>query len=246
MKVYRVEAVVLKTRNMREADQIVTMFSREYGKIRAVAHGVSRPTSRKRGAVQPFCLSRFLLNRGREIDTVSQCEEKDFFPHLRNGLETIGRATYLAELVDGLTVEGEANEPLFRLLLEVLELLGKSDGEFLTRAFETKLVAILGYRPRFEEECLTCGSHPEGNKLNFHYPSGGVLCPKCSVGKSHLANLSRGALRVLELFQRRDLQSLDRLKIGSSMMNEIRELLRSFIEYHLDYKLKPARIWTGL
>ena len=141
MKLYKVKAIVLSSREMREADRVLTIFSREQGKLRVVAHGVSKPASRKRGSVQPFCYTDFLLNRGREIDSVSQCQVLEIFSPLREDLTRLTYASYLAELVDNLTGEGEANQAVFALLLTCLARLAETGGdpELVARSFEARL-----------------------------------------------------------------------------------------------------------
>ena len=111
MKLYKTEALVLRSRDCGRGDKLLILYSRELGKIKVMAHGAARPSSRKRGAVQLFTRANFLIRRGREMDSVSQCEGVEMFSYLREDLEKISYASYLFELVDVFTPEGEASDP---------------------------------------------------------------------------------------------------------------------------------------
>ncbi|RKO66250.1 DNA repair protein RecO [Desulfofundulus salinus] len=240
MKLYKVRAVVLKSVNVQEADQLLTLFSREKGKIRVIAYGACKPNSRKRGAVQPFSHSQFLLRRGNGLDAVSQCELLEMFPELRCRLDKLGYAVYLAELVDGVTAEEEPSEAVFELLLGALRALGGADGELLVRALEIKLLAILGYRPCLES-CVLCQGPIKGNEVVFHAGAGGVLCATCAERNEGGLLCRRGTVELLRLLLRWDPGKLNQLQVGKIARRELKEVLRRHMEYHLDRRMKSTR-----
>lgn len=243
LKLYKTEAIVLRTINLREADLLVVLFSREYGKLRVIAHGARKPTSRKRGFVQPFCYSRFLLHRGREMDSISQCEGVELFPDLLQSLRTLGYASYLADLVENLTAEGEANEKAFLLLLRALRLLARGDAEILARAFEVKLVSFLGYRPVLQH-CVSCRRPPAGTEAAFSAAAGGVLCSTCAAqGAQPVFWCRRGTVETLKLFLRWELAKLENFKVDARARRELKTILEGYIEYHLGYRGKAAEFW---
>ncbi|TME36567.1 MAG: DNA repair protein RecO, partial [Chloroflexi bacterium] len=102
-RLYRTPAVILKRTDLGEADRIVTFFSRDVGKIRAVAKGVRRTTSRSAGHLEPFTLSDVMFAVGRELDVISQADTLEAFREIREDLELTTHAYYLAEVVDLLT-----------------------------------------------------------------------------------------------------------------------------------------------
>ncbi len=240
MKLYKVRAVVLKSMNIQEADQLLTLFSRERGKIRVVAYGACKPTSRKRGAVQPFAHSDFLLRRGSGLDTVSQCELVEMFPELRYRLDKLGYAMYLAELVDSMTAEEEPSGAIFGLLLGTLRNLGNGDSELLMRAFEIKLLTVLGYRPCLEK-CVLCEGPLRASEVIFHAGAGGVLCGTCAERYEGGLLCHRGTVELLKLLLRWEIGRLDQLQVGKAARKELREVLRRHMEYHLDRRMKSTR-----
>ena len=239
MKTYKVDAVVLKSRDMREADKILTLYSIQRGKQRVVAHGAAKPNSRKRGAVQPFCYSSFMLHRGRELDSISQADLLDAFPDLRGDLDRLTAAAYVAELTDGFTGEGEANPYLFGLLLGTLHLLAGGHREMALRAFEAKLMELAGFKPELEH-CSACGASLVETKLWFSSRQGGLLCRECAGMENKTQIFNRGTLESLKILYRWELSKLHQLKLPEMLRKELKALLGAYIEYYLEKRLKSA------
>ncbi len=107
-RLYRVEAIVLKRSDYGEADRLLTLFTPDLGKLRAIAKGARKPSSRKSGHVELFTHSALLIARGRHLDVVTQADTLDAFLPLRENLDRLGFAYYLAELVDQFVEEGDA------------------------------------------------------------------------------------------------------------------------------------------
>lgn len=241
MKLYKVKAIVLKSREMREADRILTIFSREQGKLRVVAHGVNKPASRKRGSVQPFCYTDFLLHRGREIDSVSQCQVLEMFSQLREDLTRLTYASYLAELVDSLTGEGESNQAVFALLLTCFARLAETGGdpELVARSFEARLAVLLGYGPRLDV-CVNCQSIVKG-QVAFSSSLGGLICQGCRTACSDAVLINRGALESLKLLLDREPSIALRLRPSQEMRRQLRQVLQHYLQYHMERNSKSMK-----
>lgn len=239
MKEYLVDAVILKSIKAREADRVITLYTRQMGKKRVMAHGVEKLTSKKRGSVQPFGFSRLLLRSGKDLDSVSQGEGIEIFPILRQSLSGLSKAGYLAELVDSFTVDEDPNTRIFDILLETFRVLGGEFDFVATRAFEIKLVSFLGYSPTLDN-CISCGVSVKGEGENvFFLPSqGGILCPKCISESAQSIVLSRGALKNLKALQCWPINRLHQLKISTPAGKEIKKVMKHFIEYYLEKKIK--------
>src|SRR5207244_7314877 len=119
-RLYRTPAVILKRMDLGEADRIVTLFSRDEGKIRAVAKGVRRTTSRVAGHLEPFTLSDVMFAVGRELDVISQADTLEAFRAIREDLVLTTHAYYLAEMVDVLTEDRMENRAVFDVLVDGL------------------------------------------------------------------------------------------------------------------------------
>src|ERR1043166_140870 len=115
-RVYRSPAIILKRMDLGEADRIVTFYARDVGKVRAVAKGVRRATSRSAGHLEPFTLSDVLFAVGRELDVISQVDTLESFRTIRENLDLTTHAFYLTELVDLLTEDRSENHVVFDTL----------------------------------------------------------------------------------------------------------------------------------
>ncbi|MCL5057752.1 MAG: DNA repair protein RecO [Actinobacteria bacterium] len=239
MKDYLVDAVVLKSARTREADRVLTLYTRQVGKIRAMAHGVEKPASRKRGAVQPFSYSRLLLRRGREIDSVSQGEGVEIFPALRQNLDGLARASYIAEMVDAFTVDEDPNTGVFELLLATFDILGRGSDHIAARAFDIKLMSLVGYRPGLEC-CVMCGS-AGGERLWFVPGQGGIVCAECGPGPGGGLEISRGSLETLKALLRWDIGRIYQIRPDPRTGREIAGVMKRFVEYQLEKSIKSAR-----
>jgi DNA repair protein RecO (recombination protein O) len=148
MALYNVESINIRSRNTGEADKIITLFSKRYGKIQAIAKGSRRPTSKFGGRLELFSYNHIQLAMARTLDIISQCETIESFYKLRENKETLNAGFYLVKLIDIITEDRQRNDELFELLLDALYALqANSDAAMLSRAFEIKLCDVEGFLP---------------------------------------------------------------------------------------------------
>ncbi|NLJ33348.1 MAG: DNA repair protein RecO [Firmicutes bacterium] len=246
MSLYRVEAVVLNHRYFGEADKIVTLYSREKGKLKAVARGSRRPRNRLLAGTQPYSHTEFLLFSGKGLDQISQCELKESFYTLREGLEEMTAAAYVAELYDVLIEEGEGNEELFYLLLCVLHLLiGAKDIDLVLRFFELRFLSLLGYRPQLIR-CAHCDGHLEKEQLKISSRLGGLLCPHCWGQDEQARPVCPGTVEMLKQLLLISPSRLRVLRAGAKVRREMEAALRAYLEFRLPRELKSQRFLSLL
>ncbi len=236
MKLYQTEAIVLRALAVREADRVLVLLTREQGKLRVWAHGAARPASRKRGAVQPFCRSRFLLAQGREIDTVRQAEVLEDFAFLYADLKALGLAVYLCELAEGFAPEGQPNPGIYRLLLQVLRRLTGPRRDLLVRFFESSILALSGLRPELDV-CAACAGRPAG-PLRFSPRLGGLLCGACRARDPAAPACRPATVRVLGKMLDWPLNRVGRLRVDPVTARELATVLHACICYHLEREPK--------
>lgn len=240
MGIYKAEAIVLRSMVYREADRILTLFTREAGKVSAIARGVRKTTSRLRGAVQLFSHTRIVLYSGRSLDTVTQGDAEEDFAYLEQDLERFTTASYCAELVDRLTPEREPQPKVFFLMLSALRALEQGDTELTARVFELKLLDTLGYRPSLTE-CVV-GNHPFSSigdgvrQVWFSIERGGVVCPECAKSCEGVFSLSPTALGAMGYFLRSPLEQAIKARINPGVLRELASLLQGFLAYHGDVR----------
>ena len=144
MGLYRDEAVVVRTYKLGEADRIIVLFTRDRGKVRAVAKGVRKTSSRFGARLEPTSHIAVQLYEGRELDTITQAESLESFRGLRDDLERITRSSSMLEAVDHMSQERERNTKLYTMLVGALRTLAQHDHPLIVPAFFFKLLALEG------------------------------------------------------------------------------------------------------
>jgi DNA repair protein RecO (recombination protein O) len=181
--ILRTEAIVLRSIRYGEADRILHLYSRERGRIGAIAKGVRRVGSRFGGRLEPLFRVDLMLHQGRgELCTVTSAETVDAHPALRERRKALERATQACDAVLRLLDSQEPNRAAYNLLCHELQLLD-ADAAAATRAqaltFRLKLLLAAGFAPELAA-CASCG---ERDHLGaFSASAGGVVCPGCEAG----------------------------------------------------------------
>ena len=145
---YRDVGVVLRTYKLGEADRIVVLLTAEHGKVRAVAKGVRKTTSKFGARLEPMSHVRLLLYRGRELDIVSQAESVEPLAPLLSSLDRASQGMAVLEAADQLSLEREPAPQLYRMLVGVLRTIAERPAPLVVPAFYWKLLAAEGLRPR--------------------------------------------------------------------------------------------------
>jgi len=238
---FRIEAVVLSHTDWGEADRMLRLFSREQGKLHAVAKGVRKLRSRKAGHLEPFTRTSLQLARGREILLVTQAETLDAYLPLREDLTLLGYTSYVIELLDRFTYEEGENRSLYRLLVDTLGRLAvQQNPNQAVRYFEIRLLDLLGFRPQLTT-CARCENEIKPVDQFFSAAHGGVLCPNCGPGVSGARPISMLALKYLRHYQRSSYAEAARLSASAAPYAEIEALMQHYLTYLLERALNtPA------
>ena len=199
MPTYRDEAIVLRTHKLAEADRIVTLLTRNHGKVRAVAKGVRRTSSRMGARLEPFMVADVQLYEGRTLDVVNQAETiQPFAKQIAADYGLFTAATAMVEAANTL-VDHEKEPALqqYRLLRGGLHALAtrEHDHGLVVDAYLLRACATEGWAPSLDE-CAVCGSR---NRLvAFHPPTGGVVCDEHRpTGAASPAHQTRALLQAL-------------------------------------------------
>ena len=237
-RTYHCEALTLKQTPFGEADLLVTLFSRERGKLRAIAKGARRSNSKLIGHLEPITHVRLALNRGRDLDYVTQAQVIDSFPAVKDDLQAITQGFYVAELVDGFGSEAHQNLPLYNLALTTFGRVGEKNPnpELVLRSFELGVLQTSGFMPELYR-CVECGEDLVPDRHRFSVDLGGVLCLECRPPGAHIRPLTLRALKVLRLLDRTPLIELPPLQIDDALARELKTLLEFTVEYWLDKRV---------
>lgn len=243
MSTYRVEGIVIKRTDFSEADRILTIFTKDRGKVSALAKGVKRITSRKGGHVELLNHSLFFIAEGKSLDIITEAETIDPFNNIKGDLEKAGFGYYMAEFINEFLQEGQISYSLFRLFLMALSFLNDVDAgreSLLVRAFEIKALGELGFAPEIRF-CTLCGEPLTwGVRNGFSPEAGGVLCAACAVEQGF--SMERRTLDLLRVIMGSSWRRLGRLDTRRLPLADVQSLMQSYIEYILEKRLKSTEL----
>ena len=255
MTAQKTQAIVIRTLPLQEFHKIITFYTPDFGKIKAVAYGVKSPKSRLGGSLE-------LLNHGtllfqhrenRELQNITDFNLIDGFDAIRSDFTRITYACYFAELVDSIASEGVASPEIFNLLYTTYQFLVHIDDvPLLARGFEIKFLDCAGYGPELSR-CVHCGSAVTEaspvetdapiNRLRiaFSVRYGGVLCGNCENRDGAAFTIAPGSCELLKMLRKSEGQRFNRIHASTRNHKELKRLLGSFIEYHIERNLKSLK-----
>jgi DNA repair protein RecO (recombination protein O) len=234
MPLYRDDAVVLRTHKLGEADRIVVLLTRGRGKVRAVAKGVRKTSSRFGARLEPPTHLALQLYEGRQLDTVTQAETIDHFRAIRDDLDRLTRAVALLEAADQLSLEGEANPALHRMLVGALRALAAGAGPLVVPGFLLKALALEGFRPELDR-CVECGTTADLVALDV--ADGGTRCREHRRGP----RLSTEALELARAVLGGRLAAALELP-PSPATREVEDLATRCFEHQLERRLRSVAV----
>jgi DNA repair protein RecO (recombination protein O) len=148
-RVFQTEGVVIKRNNSGEADRMITIFTRHHGKIRVIAKGIRKLTSRRRGHLEVFNKVSLTIHRGRVIDSVSEADTVEGWRVVPRSLSVLSHAYYACELIDRLIPEQEPYDDVYARFTAILETLiadpGDAESGRVVDAFAVELLRRLGF-----------------------------------------------------------------------------------------------------
>jgi DNA repair protein RecO (recombination protein O) len=242
---FKLSAVVLRTVDYGEADRVVTLLSRERGKLVAFARGARASRRRFGGGLEPFTLlAAELAERGggdamARLDSISV---ERAFHNVRGDLARIGCAAYAVELAGALVRDHEPHPPLFELLVGYLGRLDAAPARPAElRVFELGALEAAGFQPRLDG-CARCGQEAgQGERgAPFSPADGGLLCERCGAGAVGVTRLTAGAVAALRRFQEAGFAAAGE-GISAAIGHELREALGRFVEQLLGHRLQARR-----
>lgn len=236
----KIEAIVLRTIDYSETSQIVWMYTRELGRISAMARGARRPKSKFGSTLQPMShIQAVVYNRdNKQILPLSETSHHKLRRNLSRDLEKIVVGLRVVELVRGLTQEHDQNEDLFDLIVATLDRLNATEHRVMNVLlfFQLQLASLLGVSPDIVKEDVE-QIEKDGYLL---LDSGSISADGSRGGK----RASRKALRTFAILSRADADAVARLEITERVRQEVTSLIDAYFQYHFDsaYPNKSVKV----
>ncbi|MFC7060666.1 DNA repair protein RecO [Halobacillus seohaensis] len=235
----KVEGIVIRTRDYGETHKIVTLLTREKGKIGVMVRGAKKPKSRMSSITQPFIHGQFLIHIGSGLGSMSQGEMLSSLRSIREDIIKTAYASYLAELSDKLIDEKHPDPFIYEQLLQTLVWMDEGkDCEILVMMYELKLYRKAGFAPKVDA-CTNCGN--ETGPFAFSVAEGGYLCFRCKHIDPHSYGLTEPLSKLLRLFLHMDVKRLGQISMKEENKNKLRLLMDEYYDRYGGYFLKSKK-----
>ncbi len=233
------EAIILRTYPLREADLLVTLFTREEGKVHGVARSAKKSKRRFGGALEPMTHVRafYDVRERQELARLDSCEVLDSPLTSEIGYARAVGLAHLAELLDELLPDHEANDAIFRLTLSVLQALTGDEIWMPVTYFDLWLTRLVGFLPELTE-CVVCGRSLNGSRAYFHALADGLMCADDKrLASSEISSESRALAG--QMF-RAPVESFAGVTWPRAQGADLRKLLMQILQRHIEKKLVTA------
>lgn len=231
--------------NFGEADRILTIMTERFGKVKAIARGVRKSTSRLGGHLEPFMIVEFQLYEGKTFYTITGAEIIEELPTVHTDLRKTAKVFVIGELVDNFLHEHEKSERIYQILSQILILLEKNEKNFLVNAFALKLLESAGFQPQFYE-CVHCKEKIKESDNFWDDLEGGVICKDCAQKSGHGVQISNEFIKSLRFIEQNDFTQIEKLKLNKSLEDEIDRILENYIRSILDKNIKSKKFLNNV
>jgi DNA repair protein RecO (recombination protein O) len=236
MSIHRTQAVVLRSRKIRESSKVVVLFSQNFGKISTIAKGSLKPKSKFGSSLELFTHSAiiFYKKETRDLHTLSSSEIVNAFDNIRKDVIKLAYASVASEMVERLVPQEEPNKGLFTLLVSALREIDAAQRphlEILLSSYQLKVLHLVGYGPELAR-CVRCGRQV-GERVWFGLMSGGVLCPMCKDKDLHTVTMTMAALDLLRGYEAEPIEKIGRSRSADKVTREAADVVNSFVRVQI-------------
>ncbi len=239
MNLEKIEGIIIRATNYGETNKIVTIYTREWGKVGVMARGAKKPNSRLSAVTQLFTYGYFLVHRSSGLGTLQQGEIISTFRAIREDIFLTAYASYIVDLTDKTTDDRKPNPFLFELVYQSLNLINEGyDAEILVNIFEMKMLNPLGLYPTLNQ-CTVCGN-TEGH-FSFSIREGGLLCHRCLEKDPYHLKIAPATVKLLRLFYYLDLSRLGNISVKPETKAELKKVISTYYDEYSGLNLKTKK-----
>lgn len=232
------QGYVIKTQDYRDTSLLITVFTRDYGKLRAIVKGGRDGRNKLGSSLEPFSLNEMTIYRRKRSDLhlITKADLIENYNAIRKDLEVLATATYFMELIDQM-IDAHPHPEIFNMLPQVFDFMKEGNSpKRAARIFEIKLLAHLGFMPELTH-CIRC-QKANFDPIYFSISSGGIVCSNCRHEEAPLLLISQGAILFLKAAATKSFQELQMVKVSQEVGEKVERMMRQFLDFHLSYKPK--------
>lgn len=231
--------VVIKRMNYGEADKVLTIFSDKLGKIKAIAKGVRKISSRMAGSLEPYNLIQLELHEGKSFYIITGVEMISCYD-CSGILSGSTKAVYASEIIDKIFEEEEKNVQAFELFTNALSKLTSTNNNLALRLFELQILSQAGFEPDLFL-CSSCKSRLRSGENFVNNISGYLLCAKCAEHSGVARKVEDGVIKLLRLLQTNGIEICGKIKCNTNHTREVEKILDQFLQNALEREIVSKR-----
>lgn len=239
MKQLQSDAIVLAIKDWRGADKIVTLFTRDFGKLTVLAYGLRKPKSSLAGCIQLFSRIDAHIETGKNVDVLRQAGLLQSNRLLREDLYRMAYAALVVEVTAELWPERDAHQTVYEILCFAMQLLSERNPRIAAIAVCWQLLSLAGFQPEIDQ-CVYCGNNDQSLLLSFDNEAGGVACNACRGLSRFQLELSKSGYSLLKRLIMLNLAAPERFSASISAIEETEKLLLQYLSHRLDKQLHAA------
>ncbi len=243
------QAIILNRSDYRESDSLITVYTKDYGKLSLIARGAKKLSSKLSGHLEPLSLVDILIIKGKGFDYIGSALGRQAFLGIKDDLNKLYFAGLALRNFNLLVRDNQPDERLFFLLQRFLEVLDNYSGDEFTREngdllyvfFALKLLSELGYRPEMHE-CLSCRSQIKSGKNYFNLKNGGLVCENCfkkefsiyekeGIRPAEILTISDNCIKLMRFMTDNKLETASKLRLDKKFIKELSILVNNFISF---------------
>lgn len=230
--------IVTKTTKFSETSLIVTLITKDLGKISAIANNARSPRSQLRTGLQLFAYSEIVVFEGKSrtgLFKINEISLLDSFASIRTSLEKLAYASYFAEVANEAVAENSPDDEIMRLLLNTLFALDRDLCSMakIKTVFEWRIAAASGYEPNVEE-CANCGK--KDGELLLSFSAGEAFCDPCGSSVGGCFRVSKGMRKIIKYICEAESKKIFSFDAGESTLDYLGELGERYIQQQFDRK----------
>ncbi len=237
----KVQGVVLKSMDLNDNDKIITLYTDKLGKVKAVAHGAKKQSSKLMASTQPFCFGEFLLYKGKSLYTLKESSINESFQELLLDFDKIIYGSYFIELIDGISEDENKNVSLLALLLKTLYILKDTDTnlDLLKLTFNFKAISLSGYMPNVKT-CVRCKKDLDCGY--FSIIQGGMICSKCFTPERDIYGINKETLTFLRILKNIKLEDLRDINYNKKTLLYVETIMDNYLNYYIGAEFKSQML----
>lgn len=240
MRQYKTKGIIIKRQNYLETDKLLTIYTKDFGKITAIAKGVRKPLSKLSCHLQLFYEANLLLNKGKNIDLVVSAESINQFEYISKDSQIINACFFISELLYKSTQERLESTKIYTCFLDILKNITNNNAKKISYYFEQKLYQFLGIYPEIEK-CVICQEKIKKQNYYLNIYEGGLVCSKCFKGLKNNISISENTIKLLKLIREKEIKYLLKIIVEKKILNEVIVINKAIRENNIDFEIKSEK-----